>query len=77
MLVAELTEAEEYASGEEEDEELEVHEEGRPGGGLVFGYGSDDGDVLFGVSGVPEGIEAAGPGGDPAFVGEAGDGCCS
>ena len=77
MLVAELTETEDYASGKEKDEELEVHEEGRPGGRLVFGYGSNNGDVLLGISGVPEGIEAAGPRGNPAFVGEAGEGSCS
>ena len=74
VLVAQRAKAHEDARGEEEDEHLLVHEERRPGGRLVLGHGRDDGDVLLRVAGVPEGVEAARPRGDPALVGEEDEG---
>jgi hypothetical protein len=36
VLITEITEAQEDADGEEEDEEIEVHEERGPGSRLMF-----------------------------------------
>ena len=63
-MVGEPGEAVVEAGGEEESEDLQVEVEGRPRRGLVFGDGGDDGDVVLGVRGVEQGVEAAGPGGD-------------
>jgi hypothetical protein len=45
VLVAQLAEAHDDTRGEDEDEHLQVHEEGWPGGRLVLGDGGDNGDV--------------------------------
>jgi hypothetical protein len=42
MLIAQFFEAEDNARREEEHKEMKIHEEGRPCGRLVFGYGSDN-----------------------------------
>jgi len=51
---------------EKDDEEVQVKEEGRPGRGLVLRHGRDDGDVLAGIVGIPERVEAAAPRTDDA-----------
>ena len=44
VFIPEFPEAEEDSGGEEEDEHLEVEEEGRPGGGLMLRDRGDDGN---------------------------------
>ena len=55
-------------SREEHGEDLKVEEEGGPGRGLVLGDGGDDGDVVLGVRGVKQRVEATGPWGNFAYT---------
>ena len=64
VRVSKLGEAEVHASGEEEDEDVEVEEEGGPCGGLMFRDRGNDGDVILSVCGVEEGVETTSPGGN-------------
>ena len=49
---------------EHEDQQLQVKVVGGPGGGLVLRDRGDDGDVVLGVGGVEQRVEAARPGRD-------------
>lgn len=69
MLIGELLEAEIDTNREEEDEHVEIEEEGWPGGRLMLRDGSDDGDVNLGVSCIPERVEATAPGGNDSSAG--------
>jgi len=40
---------------------MEIKEKGRPSGGLMFRYGSNDGDMFLSVSWIQEGIEPTRP----------------
>ena len=51
-------------TGEHEDQQLQVKVVGGPGGGLVLRDGGDDGDVVLGVGGVQQRVEATRPGRD-------------
>ena len=46
---------------EHEDQQLQVKVVGGPGGGLVLRDRGDDGDVVLGVGGVQQGVEATRP----------------
>ena len=50
-LVVDVLDAEPEAGGEGADQDVEVEEEGDPGGGLVLRHRRDDGDVDLGVAG--------------------------
>lgn len=44
-----------------ENQQLQVKIVGGPGGGLVLRDGGDDGDVVFGIRGVQQGVETTSP----------------
>lgn len=49
-LVVDVLDAEPEACREGADQDVQVKEEGHPGGGLVLGHRRDDGDVDLGVA---------------------------
>lgn len=49
-LVVDVLDAEPEARREGADQDVQVEEEGHPGGGLVLGHRRDDGDVDLGVA---------------------------
>jgi hypothetical protein len=61
MLVSKLLEAEENASREKPNQEVQVEEESWPSGRLVLGDRSNDWDVNLGIACVPERVEPTAP----------------
>ena len=68
--IVELREAEVQSDREHEHQELQVKVERRPRGWLMLTNGGNDGDVVLGVRGIQEGVEAASPRGNLACEGE-------
>jgi hypothetical protein len=64
MLIAKSAEAQIYTSREEPDEQVEIEEVRGPCCGLMFGDGSDDGNMDLCVSRVPQRVESSSPRGN-------------
>lgn len=56
-LVVDILDAVPETGGKDAGQDVEIEEEGEPGGGLMLGDGRDDRDVDLGVSRVPKGVE--------------------
>ena len=52
-FIIDLLDAEPHASRKRTHQNVQVEEEGRPRGRLMFRHGGDDGDVNLGVARVP------------------------
>ena len=66
VRIGELGKAVVQADREHKHQHLQVEVEGGPGGRLMFRDRGDDRDVVLGIGGVQQGVEAAGPGRDLA-----------
>ena len=61
ICIGEILKAVIKSDGECEDEKLKIEIEGWPRCRLMFGNGCNDGDVVFSVWGIEQGIEATSP----------------